>query len=88
MFNSAVSMRELELESVQLLPRRETLMVMRFHAAHGDGGGGCGDSYNYDNGCGNSYDSGCGNSYDSGCSDSYDSGCSDSYSYDDYDDCY
>lgn len=53
MFNSAVSMRELELETVQLLPRRETLCVMRMHAAHG-----CGD--NYDSGCDDDdYDDGC-----------------------------
>ena len=62
MFNSTVSMRELELETVQLLPRRETLCVMRLHAAHG-GGYGCGDNY----GCGSNY----GDSYGYGCGDSY-----------------
>jgi hypothetical protein len=82
---------ELELESVQLLPRRETLMVMRFHGGHGHsydngyggGDGGCGDNYSYDNGCGDNY------SYDSGCGDNYDNydynNCD--YNYDD-DDCF
>ena len=95
----AVSMRELELESAQLLPRRETLMVLKWHASHGaygDGGGGCGDNYN-DNGCSDNYDNGCNDNYnyDNGCNDNYryDNGCSDNYSYDngcsdnyDYDD--
>jgi hypothetical protein len=47
----AVSMSELELESAQLLPVRETLMVARWHGGcsgsdygyHHDGGDGCGD---------------------------------------------
>jgi hypothetical protein len=71
MFNSAVSMRELELETVQLLPRRETLCVMRLHAAHG---------------CDDNYDHGCDDDDDSGCGDDYDDGCDDNYDYDD-DDC-
>ena len=93
MFNSVVSMRELELEleSVQLLPRRETLCVMRFHAGHGhaydngygngDNGYGNGDGGCGDNGCGGDnygYDNGCGGDnygYDNG----YDDGCGDNY---------
>jgi len=34
---SAVSMRELELESAELLPARETLCVTRCHPAHSSG---------------------------------------------------
>jgi hypothetical protein len=90
MFNSVVSMRELELEleSVQLLPRRETLCVMKLHAGHGhgyDNGYGNGDNGNGDGGCGDG-DNGCGDNYgyDNGCGDNgYDNGCGDNYGYDD-----
>jgi hypothetical protein len=81
MINSAVSMRELELEleSVQLLPRRETLFVARFHGGHcggygyGYGGGncgfdnGCGGAYGFDNGCGGNYGFETGYGFDNGC---------------------
>ena len=39
----AVSMRELELESAELLPRRETLCVTRWHGGHS----GYGQSYGH-----------------------------------------
>src|SRR5262249_36813320 len=40
MFNEpAVSMRELELESAELLPSRETLCVTRWHLGHGSDNG-------------------------------------------------
>jgi hypothetical protein len=35
MSNESVSMRELELESAELLPSRETLCVTKFHPGHG-----------------------------------------------------
>ncbi len=73
MFNMpAVSMRELELESIQLLPNRETLCVTRWHGSWSgndyyshdggcdDGGGDCGDVGDYGDGgdCGDGGDYG------------------------------
>lgn len=34
---SAVTMQELELETAELLPARETLLVCRFHPRYGPG---------------------------------------------------
>ena len=74
MFNAlAVSTRELELESAELLPSRETLCVTRFHpgyGSHGYGaycrghGDGCG--YGYGNGEGYGYGGGDGCGYGGG----------------------
>ena len=50
MFNAlAVSMRELELESAELLPSRETLCVTRWHISHHSHGsdGGQGQGYGH-----------------------------------------
>ena len=42
----AVSMRELEEETADLLPSRETLMVIRVNLSHG-GGNGCGGGHHH-----------------------------------------
>ena len=56
----AVSMRELELESAELLPGRETMFVIKWQLSHGDHGDGCGGGDHGDDGGDDDGGDGCG----------------------------